>query len=101
MRVYRPCASPGKDSAACLWLLSQQLLLVYTTHMLLEGVNLGIVCYIACLLAHSTAVASRSLYTVSLYVEMVWLLVPSAAVGTLIARVLVMQTAEEEVHTVC
>ena len=52
-------------------MLSQQLLLVYTTHLLLEGLNTGVICYITCLLAHSTAVTSRSLYTMSLYTEMV------------------------------
>ena len=77
-------------------MLASTLGMLYATHLLIEGVNLGVICYVVSSTAHSLSSSSRGLYTLSLYVEMVWLLVPSGAIALLIARVLVMQCGDEE-----
>lgn len=69
---------------------------VYVTHSILCIINTSICSYVVCLLVHSYMVSSRYQYSLSLHVEMVWLLTPTTVVATLIARVVALQVAEEE-----
>jgi hypothetical protein len=74
--------------------------LLYTTHALIETLNLGVTVYVVSLAQHMVLTACRALYTLSLYVEMVWLLIPSAVVSMLMARVVAVQCTEEELVAV-
>ena len=69
---------------------------MYSTHLLIEILNLSIVVYVIALAYQSTCSPSRYLYSLNLYVEMVWLLVPTAAVVAMMARVILIQAAEED-----
>nr|ADP88934.1 cytochrome c oxidase subunit 2 [Diplonema papillatum]APQ44783.1 cytochrome c oxidase subunit 2 [Diplonema papillatum] len=74
------------------------LAVLYTTHVALEVLNVAIVVFIAGAAMHSATVSSRNLYTSNLYLELVWLLTPTAMVTMLVVRVVVMQCSEEELQ---
>nr|QHQ98656.1 cytochrome c oxidase subunit 2 [Diplonema japonicum] len=78
-------------------MLLHNLAMIYSTHAMLEATNLAIVVFIASGAMHVLCILSRALYTMNLYVELVWLLVPTAVVILLIARVVLLQCAEEDV----
>ena len=78
--------------------------MIYCTHAMLETTNIAVVLFIATSALHMVSVVARSLYTANLYIELVWLLVPTALVVLLIARVIVMQCSDEELsfmNTLC
>nr|ATQ37483.1 cytochrome c oxidase subunit 2 [Rhynchopus euleeides] len=81
-------------------MLLHSMSMLYTTHLLMESINLSIIAYVVSVAVHSICISSRSLYSLSLYVEMVWLLTPSAAITLLVSRVVIMQCSEEEIHAV-
>ena len=70
---------------------------LYSTHMLIETLNLSIVVYVIALAYQSVCTPSKVLYSLNLYVEMVWLLVPTGVVVAMMARVVIIQAAEEDV----
>ena len=74
---------------------------IYTTHALIESLNLSIVVYILALAYQSACTPSKVLYSLNLYVEMVWLLVPTGVVVAMMARVVIIQAAEEDVCHLC
>ena len=78
-------------------ILLSGLLVLYTTHSLVETLNLAIICYVVGVGLHGVCTCSRVLYTLSVYVEMIWLLTPTACVVVMIVRVLIMQCSEEEI----
>ena len=71
--------------------------MIYSTHAMLEASNVAVVVFIASCAMHSLCLSSRALFTLNLYVELVWLLVPTSVVVLLIARVVLLQCAEEDV----
>ena len=72
---------------------------LYSTHSLLEGMNMGVVMMVSLLATHSLVLCSRALYGCNLYLELVWLLAPTAIVVVLIVRTVCMQCSDEEVST--
>jgi hypothetical protein len=72
--------------------------MLYATHATLETLNVGVVLFIAGAAMHTATVSSRSLYTSNLYLELVWLLLPTTVIVLLVVRVVVMQCSEEELH---
>ena len=52
-------------------MLSQGLSVLYSTHVLLEAMNLGVVVLVALLAVHSLVLCSRALYGCNLYLELV------------------------------
>mgnify|MGYP003350167567 CR=1 FL=1 len=72
------------------------LTLIYSSHLLVETLNSGVVVYVVSLLLHVVSGVSRYLYVMSLYVELVWILGPSCVVVVLIARTILMQCGDEE-----
>ena len=58
--------------------------------------NVAVVLLVSVLAIHSMMICSRSLYTSNLYVELVWLLAPTAVVVLLLARTVCMQCSDEE-----
>ena len=53
------------------YMLVQTLAVLYSTHVLLECLNLGVVVLVSLLAIHSVVVSSRALYGTNLYVELV------------------------------
>ena len=83
-------------------MLLQSLAILYSTHVLLECLNLGVVVLVSLLAIHGMVVSSRALYTSNLYVELVWLLAPTVVVVSLLARTVAMQCSDEEItYTPC
>ena len=80
-------------------MLLQGLSLLYSTHVMLESMNLGVVLLVSALATHSLVVCSRALYGSNLYLELVWLLAPTAVVVLLIVRTLTMQCSDEELSS--
>ena len=72
---------------------------LYSTHSLLEGMNMGVVMMVSLLATHSLVLCTRALYGCNLYLELVWLLAPTAIVVVLIVRTVCMQCSDEEVST--
>ena len=72
--------------------------MLYSTHILMESLNLAVVVLVAMLGMHSIQVVSRALYGSNLYLELVWLLTPTAAVVLLIVRTVGMQCSDEELR---
>nr|QHQ98671.1 cytochrome c oxidase subunit 2 [Rhynchopus humris] len=83
-------------------MLLSPLSMIYTTHMLIESINLAIIVYVVSSSIQSMSTGTKSIYTLNLFIEMVWLLVPSCGVVLMMGRVVVMQCSEEELclHTV-
>jgi len=79
--------------------LLQQLVVLYSTHAVVECLNLGIVLVVSLTGLHAMVLSSREQYTANLYVEVVWLLAPTVVVVLLIARGIVMQCSDEELLT--
>lgn len=77
-------------------ILSQGLSVLYSTHVLLESMNLGIVVMVGTMSIHAMVLAARALYGTNLYLELVWLLAPTAIVVLLIVRTIAMQCSDEE-----
>ena len=77
-------------------MLTQSLGLLYATHMMMETLNSGVSIFMVTMALQMVAHSSCTLYLASLHLEMVWLLVPTAAVLLLIARVVATQCSEEE-----
>ena len=77
-------------------LLLSSLSMIYTTHMLIESINLAIIVYVVSSSIQSMSTGTKSIYTINLFIEMVWLLVPSCGVVLMMGRVVVMQCSEEE-----
>ena len=77
-------------------MLSQGLSVLYSTHVLLESMNLGIVVMVGTMSIHAMVLAARALYGTNLYLELVWLLAPTAIVVLLIVRTIAMQCSDEE-----
>ena len=75
--------------------------LLYTTHVLMETLNLSIVVLVTLLGMHSIVLCSRALYGSNLYLELVWLLAPTTNVVLLIARTVGMQCSDEELRYSC
>ena len=80
-------------------MLAGSLGVLYSTHSLLEGMNMGVVMMVSLLATHSLVLCSRALYGCNLYLELVWLLAPTAIVVVLIVRTVCMQCSDEEVTT--
>ena len=77
-------------------MLLSGLSVLYATHMLLALLNVSIVAYVLALSMQSAVVSSRCLFVCSVFVEMVWLLIPTAIVAVMMVRVIAIQVAEEE-----
>ena len=73
---------------------------LYTTHCLLEGMNLGVVLLVSLVATHSMVLATRGLYGCNLYLELVWLLAPTSVVVVLITRTVCMQCSDEEIASI-
>jgi len=69
---------------------------LYSTHVLLESMNLGIVVMVSTMAIHAMVLSARALYGTNLYLELVWLLAPTAIVVLLIVRTIAMQCSDEE-----
>ena len=80
-------------------MLSQGLSVLYATHVILECMNLGVVILVAAMTAHAMVIPCRALYGTNLYLELVWLLSPTAVVVLLIVRTISMQCSDEELST--
>jgi len=77
-------------------MLSQGLSVLYSTHALLESMNMGVVMLVSSMAIHSCLLCSRALYGSNLQLELVWLLAPTAVVVLLIVRTITMQCSDEE-----
>ena len=73
---------------------------MYSSHVLLESMNIGVVVLIVLLATHSLVICSRALYTCNIYLELVWLLAPTVVVVLLIARVVSLQCSDEELSLI-
>jgi len=78
-------------------LLLHGLSMIYSTHVVAEILNMAIVAYMGGLAVHVVVHGTHVLLTSSVHVEMVWLLLPSMLVLLMLCRVLLMQTAEEDI----
>ena len=77
-------------------MLAQSISMLYSTHVLLESMNLGVVLMVSTMALHALAVSCRALYGSNLYLELVWLLAPTVVVVLLIVRTIAMQCSDEE-----
>ena len=75
--------------------------ILYTTHSLLEGMNMGVVMMVTILATHSLVICTRALYGSNLYLELVWLLAPTIIVVVLIVRTVCMQCSDEDIAYWC
>ena len=68
-------------------MLVHSISMLYTTHMAIECLNSSVVIFMVTVATQMLCYYSCTLYLASLHLEMVWLLVPTAVVAMLIARV--------------